>query len=226
MNVDSFGDRWDVAGVRHGQSGDARSGALEDLLAAATAPGSEDELAGETAVMAAFSRAVHARTSAPPRRRSLRRRLAKLVASKVAVVALVASAAGGVAFAAAETFGSRVSDSPPATPTRHGDGSTSSPGGSDRSTSSPRAPATLPSSAVVDGAVRPTVRSSSHATPVPGPTTRTSTPAEPRPDVEPSSDPLAPLLPLPDPALPSPPDPTTPSVAPPGHNTGADTTLR
>lgn len=80
--------------------GDRTGHPLEPVLAAAAAPATAHELAGEADVMAAF----HAAGLAPaPRRRSalLRSAVARLLTLKVAVVALGTSATiGGVALAA------------------------------------------------------------------------------------------------------------------------------
>jgi hypothetical protein len=80
----------------NGLSGADLSGAVLDLLAAATAPAHPHELAGEDAALAAFRRPGRAPVR-KPRRRAL---LAKLLTVKVAA-AFAVSAAGGVAVAAA-----------------------------------------------------------------------------------------------------------------------------
>jgi hypothetical protein len=80
--------------------GDRTGHPLDQVLAAATAPATARELAGEADVMAAFRAAAH---SPVPRRRSspLRAAVARLLTLKVAVVALGTSATiGGVALAA------------------------------------------------------------------------------------------------------------------------------
>jgi hypothetical protein len=80
--------------------GDRTGHPLDRVLAAATAPATAQELAGEADVMAAFRAAAH---SPAPRRRSslLRSAVARLLTLKVALVALGTSATiGGVALAA------------------------------------------------------------------------------------------------------------------------------
>jgi hypothetical protein len=80
--------------------GDRSGHPLDQVLAAATAPATAHELAGEADAMAAFRAAAHAPA---PRRRSsmLRSAVARLLTLKVAVVALGTSATiGGVALAA------------------------------------------------------------------------------------------------------------------------------
>lgn len=74
------------------------SGPLAELLAAAAAPATPDELAGETDVMAAFARS--RRAASRLGRRSTRSRLAKLLTSNIAIAVLAGSTAGGVAAAA------------------------------------------------------------------------------------------------------------------------------
>jgi hypothetical protein len=80
--------------------GDRTGHALDEVLAAATAPATDRELAGEAAALAAFRSAVH--SPAARRRPSLvRSTLARLLTLKVAAVALGTSATiGGVALAA------------------------------------------------------------------------------------------------------------------------------
>ncbi|MFB9307556.1 hypothetical protein, partial [Kibdelosporangium philippinense] len=79
----------------------AGSDALSGLLAAASAPAHEAELAGEQAALAAF-RAAHLAPVTQLRRRSMliKTALAKLLTVKVAATAVTAVAAGGVAVAA------------------------------------------------------------------------------------------------------------------------------
>jgi hypothetical protein len=80
--------------------GDRTGHPLDPVLAAATAPATAQELAGESDAMAAFRAAAH---SPAPRRQSslLRAAVARLLTLKVAVVALGTSATiGGVALAA------------------------------------------------------------------------------------------------------------------------------
>ncbi|MEV6345976.1 hypothetical protein [Actinoplanes sp. NPDC051851] len=75
---------------------------LGELLSLAKAPATDQELAGETAVMAAFRAAAHSPEPVPTRRRSmLKITLAKLLTVKVAAIAFASTAAvGGVALAA------------------------------------------------------------------------------------------------------------------------------
>ncbi|MFF1867482.1 hypothetical protein [Kitasatospora herbaricolor] len=92
-----------------GEDGDSGHRTLAALLTAAAAPPAEGELSGEAAALAAFRLAarpaavpvpVHA-PAAPPRRRSMApAALAQAFSAKAAVVALAASALGGVAVAA------------------------------------------------------------------------------------------------------------------------------
>jgi hypothetical protein len=80
--------------------GDRTGHPLDQVLAAATAPATDRELAGEAAALAAFRAATH---SPATRRRSspVRSTLARLLTLKVAAVALGTSATiGGVALAA------------------------------------------------------------------------------------------------------------------------------
>jgi hypothetical protein len=78
-----------------GQS--AREERLSALLTAASGPVTGDELAGEHTAMTAFTRARRRRGAGTNRR--LRARLAKLLASKTAAVAVIGSVAAGGAFA-------------------------------------------------------------------------------------------------------------------------------
>jgi hypothetical protein len=96
--------------------GDRTGHPLDQVLAAATAPATARELAGEADAMAAFRAAAH---SPAPRRRSslLRSAVARLLTLKVAVVALGTSATiGGVALAAntGALPGPLIDHSPPA----------------------------------------------------------------------------------------------------------------
>lgn len=75
--------------------------ALNDLLAAASAPARRGELAGEEAAVVAF-RAAHLAEAVQPRRQSmLKVTLAKVLTVKIAAVAVATLAVGGVAVAAA-----------------------------------------------------------------------------------------------------------------------------
>ncbi|GIE30064.1 hypothetical protein Ait01nite_031090 [Actinoplanes italicus] len=80
--------------------GDRTGHPLDEVLAAATAPGTDRELAGEAAALAAFRTATH--SPAARRRPSIvRSTLARLLTLKVAAVALGTSATlGGVALTA------------------------------------------------------------------------------------------------------------------------------
>ncbi|MBP2329173.1 hypothetical protein JOF56_009558 [Kibdelosporangium banguiense] len=93
----------------------AGSDALRELLAAASAPAQEGELAGEQAVLAAF-RAARLASVPQLRRRSMliKTALAKLLTVKVAAIAVTAVATGGVTVAAATGN----------LPTQHGDSPT------------------------------------------------------------------------------------------------------
>ncbi|SMD27496.1 hypothetical protein [Kibdelosporangium aridum] len=78
------------------------SDALSDLLAAASAPPREGELAGEQAALAAFRAARLASVPRPRRRWMLTKTaLTKLLTVKIAATAVTAVAVGGVAVAAA-----------------------------------------------------------------------------------------------------------------------------
>jgi len=90
-------DRASAESLLNGDIGrTARDTQLAGLLAAASGPAAADELAGEQAVLAAFTRSRRHRAGST---RRLRSRLAKLVASKTAAVVLVGSVAAGGAFA-------------------------------------------------------------------------------------------------------------------------------
>ncbi|MBO2455305.1 hypothetical protein J4573_50070 [Actinomadura barringtoniae] len=73
---------------------------LADLLAAASAPGREAELAGEEAAVAAFRAALSPHALSPQESRSNRLPFGRFFTAKVAAVAVAATAAGGVAVAA------------------------------------------------------------------------------------------------------------------------------
>lgn len=97
-------DRLDRATAEYLLSGGAAASSpskdlLADVLAAAAAPATEGELAGEETALVAFS---HSRLSAVRRARNrpTLSRLVKLGGAKLAAMGLAASAAGGTAFAA------------------------------------------------------------------------------------------------------------------------------
>jgi hypothetical protein len=73
---------------------------LDGLLAAATAPASGRELAGEDAAVAAFAAAQLASPQTPRRISMLKSTLAKLLTVKVAAACVAVGGAGGVALAA------------------------------------------------------------------------------------------------------------------------------
>jgi len=79
----------------------AGADAVSDLLTAASAPAGAGELAGEQAALAAFRSARLAPAPQPRRPSMLKTALAKVLTVKIAAAAVTATAAGGIALAAA-----------------------------------------------------------------------------------------------------------------------------
>jgi hypothetical protein len=97
----STSDRLTPATAEQLLDGGAGPARLHRLLAAAAAPGTPEELAGEAAAVAAFVDARRTSPSGPPRQSTLGTALSKILAAKaVAAVVLLAGATGGVALAA------------------------------------------------------------------------------------------------------------------------------
>lgn len=119
-----------LRGARAGQRG-AGGDAVADLLAAAAAPGREDELARQPAALAAFR---SARLSPVPQRRRrsvIKSVLATSLTAKIAAVAVVAVSFGGVATAAVTGYlpvhPGPATNAPPAASTTTGTPTRSSP---------------------------------------------------------------------------------------------------
>ena len=102
---------------------------LADLLVAAAAPAARGELAGESAILAAFRAAQVTPVHHPGRRHMMKTALAKLLTIKAAAV-VAATAVGGVAFAAStgnlpESFGGGAKPGAHASPSPHERGNAS-----------------------------------------------------------------------------------------------------